>query len=89
MVKIFAKGAAAVVPMDTAYVDDIPALREPKVESIGIDINLPLLVKEVGTRQLEKLRQRRVQLLAELERNDRETAQLVTLVAAAESPTKI
>jgi hypothetical protein len=59
----------------------------PVSASIGDDINLPLLVRELGGRKLATLNKRKEALLTELERVQHEMQQLEVLVTAAQSLT--
>lgn len=53
--------------------------------SIGDDVNLLLIVKELGARQKKKIAARRNELLAELQKVDKELLQLDVLLDAANS----
>jgi hypothetical protein len=53
--------------------------------SLTDDINLPLLIREMGSRKKLKLSQRRTELLKELEKIDKEMVQLDVLLDAANS----
>ena len=66
-------------------VDHIPHVTDEHPGSIGDDINLPLLVMEMGTRKKKKLAARRIELLNELEKIDKELMQLDVLLDAANS----
>lgn len=89
MVTIKAHGAAVNVNTDQYR---IPTITDPladcpeQLPSIGIDCNLPLLVKDIGSQQLERLRNRKVQLLVELEKLEHELYTLEQLVAVVDSP---
>jgi hypothetical protein len=93
MVKLFNRGlrAARAVSstVDEIICPDYPvnylpsAAREP-LGSIGDDINLPLLVRELGGRKKLTLSKRRQQLLKELNTIDKELMQLDVLLDAAE-----
>lgn len=91
MVKFFSKGWNQV----TLAVDDIVDPESPLTTlpdhtnehpaSIGDDINLPLLVRELGERKKDKLWKRRAQLVKELDVIDKELMQLDVLLDAANS----
>ena len=89
--KLFNRGWNSVsMTVDTivdaeAPVDHIPHVTDEHPGSIGDDINLPLLVMEVGTRKKQKLATRRTELLKELEKIDKELVQLDVLLDAASS----
>jgi hypothetical protein len=85
MVTIKAQGASLSMNAIPTVVDPLADCPE-QLPSIGIDCNLPLLVKDIGHQQLERLRQRRMQLLAELEKIDYEYYTLEQLVAVVDSP---
>lgn len=53
--------------------------------SLGDDINIPLLVQESGGRQLARMQTRRAQLQKELEKLDVDIEKLEQLVALASS----
>jgi hypothetical protein len=72
-----------VVDQDTP-VDHIPHVTGEHPGSIGDDVNLPLLVRELGGRKKLKLSKRRQQLLKELDTIDKELMQLDVLLDAAE-----
>jgi hypothetical protein len=84
MVTIKSQGASVnvnteqyIIPTVVDHMADCP----DQLPSIGIDCNLPLLVKDVGSRQLERLRQRKTQLTTELEKIEEEIRTLEQLVA--------
>ena len=69
---------------------DVPLPHLPKgtdeyPPSIGDDCNLPLLVRELGSRKKLKLVKRRDVILKELQGIDKELAQLDVLLEAANS----
>lgn len=53
--------------------------------SLGDDVNLLLIVKELGDRQMKRLNTRRNELMAELDKVEREWSQLEKLVNVAKS----
>ncbi len=65
-----------------APVDNLPNVTGEHPGSIGDDINLPLLVKEVGTRKKIRIVARRQEILKELEKLDKEMLQLDILLDA-------
>jgi hypothetical protein len=98
MMKMFQKGKRAVlttadVITDTAEdmlpdsytIPDMPNSYMPDhaMGSIGEDINLPLLVRELGARKQQLLTKQRDQLLRELEKTEKELYQLEVLITAA------
>lgn len=98
MMKIFRKGGQAVTTAVDVLTDtveevataDTPLHSLPNVPaehtaSIGEDINLPLLVKELGGRKKLTLERRRKEITAELEKIDKELTQLHVLLEAANS----
>jgi hypothetical protein len=98
MVKLFNRGWRAVT-LTTDIVSsgveemtnvDMPLPHLPKgtddyPPSIGDDCNLPLLVRELGSRKKLKLSKRREAILKELEGIDKELTQLDVLLEAANS----
>lgn len=93
---IFRKGTKAVttaVDVVSDTVEDVASVETPlhslpsvtaeHPASIGDDINLPLLVKEMGGRKKLKLSNRRKEILQELEKIDKELIQLDILLEAA------
>ncbi len=69
---------------------EIPLLHLPDTTgehpaSIGDDVNLPLLVRELGSRKKLKISRRREELLKELQTIDKELLQLDVLLDAANS----
>ncbi len=56
--------------------------------SLGDDVNLPLLVREMGGRKKTKLTKRRQDILKELDTIDKELMQLDVLLDAANSLNK-
>ena len=95
MVKLFNRGWHSVTMTVNEVVDsDSPVDYLPNVTgehpgSIGDDINLPLLVMEVGTRKKKKIAARRIELLKELEKIDKELMQLDVLLDAATPLTNV
>lgn len=96
MVKLFNRGWRAVTLTtdivadtveDAATVDtplhSLPSVTAEHPASLGDDINLPLLVKELGGRKKLKLSNRRKEILQELEKIDKELIQLDILLEAA------
>jgi hypothetical protein len=91
MVKLFSKGWNQV----TVAVDDIVDPESPITTlpdhtnehpaSLGDDINLPLLVREMGERKKYKLIKRREELVKEMDMVDKELMQLDVLLDAANS----
>lgn len=95
---LFNKGSKAVttaVDVVTDTVDEMTTMDLPLVTlpdatgehpaSIGDDVNLPLLVRELGGRKKLKLARRREQILKELDTIDKELMQLDVLLDAANS----
>lgn len=95
---LFNKGSKAVtdaVDIVTDTVDEMTTMDMPLVTlpdstgehpaSIGDDVNLPLLVRELGGRKKLKLSRRREQILKELDTIDKELMQLDVLLDAANS----
>ena len=74
---------------DVARIDSplshIPSVTAEYPASIGDDINLPLLVRELGGRKKMKLTKRREAILKELEGIVKELEQLDVLLEAANS----
>lgn len=66
-------------------VDHLPNVTGEQLGSIGDDINLPMLVRDVGNRKKKKLATRRNEILAELEKIDKEMLQLDVLLDAVHS----
>lgn len=91
MTKFFNRGWNSVsVSVDQMVDPDSPVDHLPNVTgehpgSIGDDINLPLLVMEMGTRKKKKIAARRIAILKELEVIDKELMQLDVLLNAAAS----
>ena len=98
MTKLFNRGWRAVTVTTDIVTDtvedvvnvDSPLTHLPSVTaeypaSIGDDINLPLLVRELGTRKQEKLVKRKAIIQKELEAIDKELEQLDVLLDAANS----
>ena len=97
MMKMFNQGWHAVTlttdivsgSMDASTLDTplhhLPKHMPDYPPSIGIDCNLPLLVREVGTKKKEKLSKRREEILKELKEIDKELEQLDVLLDAANS----
>ena len=96
MVKLFNRGWHAVTlttdivssGMEEMTNVDMPLPHLPKgtneySPSIGDDCNLPLLVRELGSRKKLKLSKRRDAILKELQSIDKELAQLDILLEAA------
>lgn len=91
MVKLFNRGwnrvnivVDEIVDPDSP-VDTLPAHTNEHPASIGDDINLPLLVREIGERKKRKLIKRREELVKELHLIDKELMQLDVLLDAAHS----
>lgn len=90
MVKIFNRGWNRVtMSVDTIIdsespVDKLPNVTGEQLGSIGDDINLPMLVRDVGSRKKKKLVSRRNDILKELEKIDKEMLQLDILLDAVE-----
>ena len=90
MVKIFNRGWNRVtMSVDTIIdsespVDKLPNVTGEQLGSIGDDINLPMLVRDVGSRKKKKLVSHRNDILKELEKIDKEMLQLDILLDAVE-----
>jgi hypothetical protein len=94
MMQLFKKTVATAVDVVTDTVEDmatldtpianIPAIPSEHVGSLE-DINLPLLVRELGERKKQKLLKRMVELEREMEKAQKELAQLNVLLDAANS----
>ena len=90
MVKLFNRGWHSVsmtvneVVDPHSPVDHLPNVTGEHLGSIGDDINLPLLVRDVGTRKKKKLGTRRTEILKELDKIDKELMQLDILLDAVE-----
>ncbi len=90
MVKLFNRGWNAVnLTVDNIVdpespVDHLPNVTGEQLGSIGDDINLPMLVRDVGNRKKKKLVSRRNDILKELEKIDKEMLQLDILLDAVE-----
>ena len=90
MVKLFNRGWRSVsmtvdeIVDSESPVDHLPNVTGEHLGSIGDDINLPLLVRELGGRKKTTLNKRREQLLKELDTIDKELMQLDVLLDAAE-----
>lgn len=83
MVKLFKRAVQEVVDPDSP-IDHMPEDVAALPGSIGMDINLPLLVKDVGTHQRQKLVARRNQIIVELQKIEKEMAQLDVLLDAVD-----
>lgn len=84
------KVTTAQAVMEDIVDPDLPLLHLPDVTgehpaSLGDDVNLPLLVREMGGRKKLKLSKRRQELLKELDTIDKELMQLDVLLDAANS----
>ena len=90
MVKLFNRGWNSVtmsvneVVDPDSPVDHLPNVTGEQLGSIGDDINLPMLVRDVGNRKKKKLVSRRNDILKELEKIDKEMLQLDILLDAVE-----
>ena len=91
MVKLFNEGWSRVtlavdeIVDPESPVDTLPPCTDEYPASIGEDINLPLLVRELGERKKHKLTLRQTALLAELDKIEDELRQLDVLLDAANS----
>jgi hypothetical protein len=95
MMQFFKKTVTTAVDVVNSTMDELSPLDMPLhtvpsasadyPSSIGDDINLPLLVREMGARKKLKLSQRREDVLKELTRIDKELVQLDVLLDAANS----
>ena len=91
MVKLFNRGWRQVnVVVDDIVdpdspVDILPDHTNEHPASLGDDINLPLLVRELGERKKLKIVKRREELVKELDKLDKELMQLNVLLDAAHS----
>ncbi len=63
----------------------LPNVTDEHPASLTDDINLPLLIREMGSRKQAKLHQRQKEILLELEKIEKEMAQLDVLLNAANS----
>lgn len=81
MVKLFNRAVNEIVDPD-APVDNLPNVTGEYPGSIGDDINLPLLVREVGNRKKAKLEARKKEIGQELAKIDMELHQLAILLNA-------
>lgn len=91
MVKLFNRGWNAVnLTVDNivdpeAPIDRLPTHTNDYPMSMGDDINLPLLVRELGERKKRKLTLRQTELIGELDKIEEELVQLDVLLKAANS----
>jgi hypothetical protein len=71
-------------PLDTP-IPQLPRITDDCPGSIGIDCNLPLLVKDIGTLKIAFLTKRKDELTKELEKINSELKQLDVLLTAVQS----